>query len=282
MHTEEIQFGERRKMPVSAEVTADGWKSTGLDWADFARMGTQLLKKPAAHRRMSVPRWATNDEMLRELLAAFFDERAISGGGNSSVSRNKRLLKAAARPIPDRLGLAHKILEKRRITQSQQLDALCKEYVQSKDDERRKRVLEIEIAGLDTFLHYTSVADSGVATIAAIVVLYYRLGMDSVGVAAELNLRPPHIRQVLLRLFQTAAKLSSSNPKFAEHMSDKGVPEIGLRAVLPPGYKVVLEYRHEKVTLLEDQGKVLRIQNARGEKLFIDAKAVAVTYEKES
>jgi hypothetical protein len=121
------------------------------------------------------------------------------------------------------------------------LDKLCKEYVKVKregldlgmtdaewnmaqqqpcltvDDpgdapvfESQKRIetestklksLAIEIEGLDTYLRITKTG--GADFIAAVVYLYYRTGMDSVGVGAELGLKPPHVLQTLWKLHET-------------------------------------------------------------------------------
>jgi hypothetical protein len=46
------------------------------------------------------------------------------------------------------------------------------------------------------------------------VYLYYRVGLDSPGVAAELNLKPPHVRMVLCRMRRIAEQLIA--PKSAK------------------------------------------------------------------
>ena len=65
------------------------------------------------------------------------------------------------------------------------------------------------IEGIDTYLRYT--VNGGADMVASAVYLYYRVGMDSVGVANELGLKPPHIRQTLYRLHQTAKKIFPPN-----------------------------------------------------------------------
>ena len=86
------------------------------------------------------------------------------------------------------------------------------------DEQKRKRELEIEIEGIDTYLRISE--NGGADIIAAIVYLYYRTGYDSVGVAAELGLKPPHIRQTLWRMHQTAKRLEADG-KFKEVASAK-------------------------------------------------------------
>jgi hypothetical protein len=72
-------------------------------------------------------------------------------------------------------------------------------------EKKRRRELEIEIEGIDTYLRYTTTG--GADVIAAVVYLYFRAAIDSVGVGTELGLKPPHVRQTIWRLYQTARKL---------------------------------------------------------------------------
>lgn len=225
----EKQFADRREYPVSAKKTVDGWVSTGIDFSDYSRMGTQQ-RKQSGERRLPTPQWAVNDEMLRELLTCFMEERA--------GVRKKR------GTLLERLARAQEIIINQRPRLSAVLDKLCKDYVHIKrfgayadltDEEvldiaesvfinrpllasdpsglgarqmltsKQARDWAIEIEGIDTYLRYTQTGGAGV--VAAIVWLYYRVGMDSVGVGAELGLKPPHIRQTLWRLHETAKKL---------------------------------------------------------------------------
>jgi len=82
---------------------------------------------------------------------------------------------------------------------------LLEEEAEFDAEKKRKRELEIEIEGLDTYLRITENGSADI--VAAIVYLYYRAGFDSVGVGAELALKPPHVRQTLWRLHDTAKKL---------------------------------------------------------------------------
>jgi hypothetical protein len=77
------------------------------------------------------------------------------------------------------------------------------------DEKQRLRQLERVIEGIDTYLRYTN--NGGADMVVAAVYLYYRVGMDSVGVASELGLKSPHIRQILYRLHQTAKRVYPPN-----------------------------------------------------------------------
>jgi hypothetical protein len=203
---------ERKQFPVSANVTADGWRSTGLDWADYARMSTRQ-RKPSGERKLPTPKWALDDKLLQELLAEFFEGRASCGTLRTESDVNVPL-PFAPRPIEERLASAQKKLRRQRGVQNHTLDTLCKKIVQEKDPQR-KRALQREIEALDTSLVYTA-RDGGVAKIAAMVILYYRTTLDSVGVALELNVKSPHVRQTLFRLHETAKRLGAINPAFVE------------------------------------------------------------------
>lgn len=226
------QFADRKTYPVSATPTADGWFSTGIDFSDYARMGTQQ-RKQSGERRLPTPQWAVNDPMLKQLLVAFMEERA-------GIKRKRGGLQ-------ERLKRAQEVISAQRPRLNAVLDRLCREYVQVKkfgaypdcsDEEvldiaekvygqrpapfkdedgilvgrkmltqKMARDWQIEIEGIDTLLRYTNGPTAGAGVIAAIVWLYYRVGMDSVGVGSELGLKPPHIRQTLWRLHETARKL---------------------------------------------------------------------------
>ena len=67
------------------------------------------------------------------------------------------------------------------------------------------RLRELQIMNLDTDLF---LAEKGYAeTAAAIIYLYYRLSWNSVSIAEELGVKPPHIRQILYRLNRAYEKM---------------------------------------------------------------------------
>jgi hypothetical protein len=215
------QFAGRQSYPVNARRTLEGWTSPGVAFEDYTRMSTQQ-RKASNERRLPTPKWAVNDGQLRTLLVTFMEERA-------------GFRKQQKGTLMERLERAKLAVINQRPRLIQVLERLCNEYVTLKragacpemsDEElnaslvqplvlpqyarrfielKRKRALEIEIEGIDTYLRYT--ANGGADVVAAIVYLYYRAGLDSVGVGAELGLKPPHIRQTIWRLHQTAEKI---------------------------------------------------------------------------
>jgi hypothetical protein len=250
MRFDATQFAGRREHPVSAHITANGWISNGIDFDSYSRMSTQT-RKQSGERRLPTPLWAMNNPMLRRVLVHFMEERAFSRKERQSLrgGLKERLDRAAAR-----------IITKRPATMLV-LDKLCGEYVEIKDkglkpgmtdaewnvskaqpfigfaegeprfqdEQKRIRQLEIEIEGIDTYLRISE--NGGADVVAAIVYLYYRTGLDSVGVGSELGLKPPHIRQTLWRLHQTAKKLQASG-KFKELAAKPPSAKRGL--ITPP------------------------------------------------
>lgn len=180
-------------------------------------MSTQQ-HKPSGERRLPTPQWAVNDKMLRELLVVFMEERA----GYRKRQRGElvpRLEKAKAAIIAQRprmIATLKKLCDEyvylKRIGSAPELDdealnlslaqpLVFEEWARPFIDLTRRRELEIEIEGIDTYLRMH--ATGGADVVAAIVYLYYRAGLDSVGVGAELGLKPPHVRQTLWRLHDT-------------------------------------------------------------------------------
>lgn len=235
--TEQNYFGRARasKFPVGARQLVDGnWLTPGISFEDYGSMQMQHRKSASSERRLDTPLWALNNHMLRELVVTFMEERAAfrkpqTGPKGGALTLRERLARAQAAIVNQRPRL-QAVMEK-----------LCKEYVEIKtkgldqsitddvwnslrlqpyltrddpaeelvfepraridDEENRKKILAVEIEGIDTYLRITK--NGGADIIAAIVYLYYRTELDSVGVGNELGLKPPHVRQTLWRLHET-------------------------------------------------------------------------------
>lgn len=183
-------------------------RQTKLSYNDLASM--QISTRGfAGDRRLPTPMWALNNRLLRKLLVTFMESRVGKKGKGTLLQRLAQAREAV-------------IAQHKRLNAS--LDALCTEYYEMKSGHAapdpatipsmlfpemavhyasalRQRALEIEIEGIDTYLRYTRTG--GVDVLAALVYLYYRVGLDSVNVADELGLKPPHVRQLLYRLNET-------------------------------------------------------------------------------
>ena len=228
---DESQFSGKRAHPVNATITATGWISNGIDFGDYSRMSTSR-RKTSGERRLPTPLWAMNNPMLRRVIVQFMEERAFSkkerlklrGGLKLRLERAKARImtkRPAAMVVLARLcdeyveiknkGLRPEITDAEwNASKPQPYMDFAEGEARYQDEQKRKRELEIEIEGIDTYLRISE--NGGADIIAAIVYLYYRTGYDSVGVAAELGLKPPHIRQTLWRLHQTAKCLEADGP----------------------------------------------------------------------
>ena len=217
-------FPDHKQFPVSARKVAGEWESPRIDYSDYGRMSTQS-HKPSGERRLPTPTWAVNDEQLRELLVCFLEERAgfrkqqpgtllerLERAKAAIINQRPRLIATLTKLCAEYTSIK-RLGAKPGVTDDEYNEAREQPYMAFAAGEARyvaekKRLkdLENEIGGLDTFIRYTE-TDGGAATIAAAVYLYFRLRKDSVGVALELSMSPPWVRQTLWRLHQTAAKL---------------------------------------------------------------------------
>lgn len=220
---EPVQFAGRKQHPVGAHRVVDGWVSTGIAFEDYSRMSTQQ-HKASGERRLPTPQWSVNDKMLRELLVVFMEERAgfrkqqrgdlherLARAKVAIIGQRPRLMNIAAKLCAEyvhlkRVGARPDMGDEElnlSLAQPLAFPNMARTYLELK----RRRELEIEIEGIDTYLRYT--ANGGADVVAGIVYLYYRTGLDSVGVGTELGLKPPHVRQTLWRLHDTWKKMVS-------------------------------------------------------------------------
>ena len=233
----------KKMQPVSARITADGWISNGIDFGSYNFMSTRT-HKISGERRLPTPSWAVNNPMLRRVLVRFMEERAFS-------KKERAILRKKA-GLKERLNKACAKIMSKRTAAVAVLDKLCAEYVeiqnngmkpgmtdkewnttkkqpymefaegQARIDDETKRImyLEREISGIDTYLRISE--NGGADIVASIVYLYYRVGLDSVGVGMELGLKPPHVRQTLFRLHQTAKTFDKKFHKAAPKTEKRG------------------------------------------------------------
>jgi hypothetical protein len=181
-HIDPWQFYKHGARPVSARtrISFDDWESMGLH-----------RDRHFAHALYKIPSWALDDTALREVIVSFLEVRARIGRGIGTLA--------------ERLARAEKALCQQLPMLNSVLDQMCREYMAAEDPARKKE-LQVAIEGYDTTIR---IATKGAATLAAVVYLYHRLRWDSARVAAELQLKPPHIRQILYRMNQVAEKLKN-------------------------------------------------------------------------
>ncbi|MGH9737329.1 MAG: hypothetical protein ACRD4X_01925 [Candidatus Acidiferrales bacterium] len=168
-------------------------QETRIAWADYGRMHIGG-KSQRNGKRDASPAWAFDDTVLRELITLFCERRVFLRWGASyaappGTSHVERLRFAQAKEM-ERLAIKR-----------QWLDRMIDEHHRATHNgESAKRIadLEREIQNLDSDLVLTQ---RGIPTVVVGIVYYYfRLGMNSVEVAEQLQLRPPHVRIIVYRL----------------------------------------------------------------------------------
>jgi hypothetical protein len=205
------QFANRRPHPVTAASDGHGgFTSPGIAFEDFSRMSS-MQRKTTGVRRLPTPKWAVNDKELQHLLTVFMEGRAGFRKHKDPLIETKKDLTKEALQV--RLERAKAKVMSRREGMFAVMKKLNEEYVRIQQqhplyetDLIRLRQLENEIQGIDTYLRYSE--NGGADIVAAIVYMYYRTGMDSVGVSAELGIKPPHVRQTLWRLHRVADRIA--------------------------------------------------------------------------
>lgn len=200
----EYQWGERRQYPVSAR--------TRISFGDYASMST-FQRKQSGERRLPTPYWALNDALFRELLVVFVETRlGLRATTGTLIERLDRARLVALSQHPrlnntlDNLNAEYVHTQRTGVCTEEVVRRNTQPVVHEMFEEERKILataerlaeLEVEIEGLDTYLRYTR--NGGAGVLAQVVYLYYRVGLDSVGVAGETGLKPPHVRQLLYRL----------------------------------------------------------------------------------
>jgi len=181
VHFDQHQFLKDRPKPVNG--------NNSIAWEDYERMNLHT-RKQSNERKMPTPEWALDDEKLRKLLVRFVENRAgitlaVPGG------------------LKERLDHAWRVLQGDGPRLQKIMDGLNAEYICCTDKKRRHE-LEVEIENCDTQLMLVA---KGPGALLRMVHLYYRTRLDSVGVAGELGIKPPHVRTTLCRMNQFWKKM---------------------------------------------------------------------------
>jgi hypothetical protein len=113
----------------------------------------------------------------------------------------------------------------------------CASGHKPRDVSKRLQELDVEIQNRDRQL---CIIERGVAAVtAAMVYMYFRLGLDSTDVAEQLRLTPTHVHQTIYRLNHLVKKLSkpkSASPQSSGEASSKPAPRASsLELYLPHG-----------------------------------------------
>ena len=204
MPTEEVQFGEWHQWPISANVTADGWSSTGLDFGDFGRMCTQR-RKQSGLRRLATPEWALNPEKLRPLIVRVMELRACFKYPQPGTDS-------------ERLARAQKFIDLYLPKKTATLNRMCQRFVALKKDPTATREqlekLSRQIETMDSEICVLHKPDRGAEILAGIVHHYYGACLDSVGVATELGIKPPAVRRTLWSMHRVWERMQKPVPTY--------------------------------------------------------------------
>jgi len=200
LHFDPYQFNRCPQPVKEAEYTAEGFQvSQSLSFDDWRSCHLEG-HKPRASRRLETPAWAINDRQLRDVVVRFVEIR-------NHVWRlpigtmEERLQRAINRELASK---------PRKI---EVLNGLAKRYVADKNagkDSASLKRLATQIENLDTWIRFLG---KGHLLALGVVHHYYRVGADSVETAAALGIKPPHVRQLLLRLAWAANHPQFSMPR---------------------------------------------------------------------
>ena len=184
------------RAPVSAEFDGSDFSSPGIAFEDYSRMYTQQ-RKQSGERRLPTPTWSMRPDLTRAVVVHFVERRA--GFRNPLPGTERERLEQASKTLAERCGSNEAVLRK-----------LCSHFVELKKANAEPAAItaqKIQIENLDTRLRI----DRNIAGIVIrLLHLYYGAGLDSVGVATELGLKPPHVRALVWKLNWVWEKLNGN------------------------------------------------------------------------
>jgi hypothetical protein len=195
-----------RCLPVNVDFTAGGgFDSHGLSYEDYAGMHMIDGAPQAPQRRLDTPDWALNDSRMRDVIVRYTELRAQFRHPLTGTPEY-RLQCAIKRRLDYKPDL------------TETLTHLAKRYVAVKkagNDPALLKKLGIEIEGIDTQLRFLG-KDHTLAL--GVIYHYYRCGSDSVETGAALEIKPPHVRQILWRLHK-AARIVAAEVRVSMHIN---------------------------------------------------------------
>ena len=202
----DLKIVSNRAYPVHLpEKNEDGEFQRGLSFSDYERCHVQQRGGPR-QRRCTTPLWAMNEASTRHVLLAFFEASVNSNKQRGFIHGNER----------ERLVAVLQKMKERRAAKITVLDKLCDEFISCSDPARRK-ILQIEISAIDRRLQLEDHVDTSYN----IVFDYYRLAMDSVGVAEKNGLTPYGVWQILFRMNKVARRLGFDGVWYPRHRADR-------------------------------------------------------------
>jgi AraC-like DNA-binding protein len=170
----------------------------GIDIRDVTRAvgSLHIDRRPLQQeRRLETPPWVNNNELLREEVLKACEKRLYLDERCRAYIPGQTHQERFAR-----------IRQTERMDLKRWLETLRKLRERYRTEPKETRPEEIQLHNVDTFC--CLLKRGSVAITVAVVHLYYRLGYNSVEVARELHLKPPHVRQILARLLHSARGVS--------------------------------------------------------------------------
>jgi hypothetical protein len=223
------QFNKRPKAIYAIQHRDGEWESPGISFADFDRF--KLVKRPLDWKQGPPPRWFADQELFRDVLLKYIERRYYAFG------RGDRYRPLETASLPERIANIKSLVIDSILPLRFKLLRLEKELAEAvADGESDKRIARLcsLIQGVDSEI---CIAERGpLAIIAAVVYLSYAMNWTSVGVAEELGLRPPFVRQVLNRMNRTWRMMTGEQR--VSRYTDGGMM---FGKILPPWDKEKLE-----------------------------------------
>jgi hypothetical protein len=203
LHFDRHAFSSRHQYAVEANYVganngSEGWKSTGIDFESYSRMGTKR-RKQRGERRLPTPAYALDNNKQQAVIIRYLEIRA--------GFQRRRL----PYTLHQRTQIVYAMLKWRADREEKRMDACAQEYVRLRSEqlcteyEERMKMLQREIVNLDTAIR----VNRNPACIPLIVKYYYFGTSDSTGVAAEFGFKSCHVRQILKRLSNLADKIEA-------------------------------------------------------------------------
>jgi len=186
------QFADRRAKAVHATYSPDGWNTTGIAFTDLQASMHVHRREAVQERRLPTPEWVNNVDAFREEVLKFCEKRYYLGPRNQAHVPGLTSQERFAR-----IKQIERMHLKRWLVVLQRL----RERYRTEPEETRPE--ERQLQNVDT--QCCLLKRGSVAITVAVVYFYYHLGWDSVAVAQELHLKPPHVRQILARLLHSAS-----------------------------------------------------------------------------
>ena len=189
-----------------------GKATTDITYSDL-RNGMHVHRVPdlTRGRRLPVPAWATNDELLRNVIVKVLENRFYVRNQQGTLQERLDRCRAAAKRLAasKRAHLDASIQQFRALVEQRFADLDVRSYEQlfcgalgGKGASARLKMLEKQVSGLDGEVFVSERPE----LIAAVLYQYFRLGYNSCAVAESLGLKPPCIRQIVFRARKVAQR----------------------------------------------------------------------------